>query len=1722
MQEPATTKTYTEAGKLISEVKSHYDPLTRIKTWEEKFDATGKLFATRWFDRESGKLYGETDYHQNGSRTEKRFSLVNGNLVNQKKYDAAGKMIWSGSSEVWNRLANPAPIAEQKRTNNTPFNELSEKTRAALLNPKGPGLPAVGTGFQPINILINPNPKPQTKFQNETQLQRDISNGFVVNRPTHQVSFPGKELDDTSFASTQIGGIATGGIRPGEIQRDPNPRPNKYLSDNLISIARVIPGLGSAANAVNAIVTNGLSAAMTRNVFVDPIVLDLSGAGVKLTSVGDGVLFDINNSGTQKRSGWTKEGAGLLVVDTGDGKIVNASQLLSEYYGGKQGTNGGPGQTPFKDGFAALASEDKNWDLLIDKKDPIWAKLKVWVDANHNGSSDQGELKTLESLGITQFDLKVKKSAPGELRDGNEVLAKGTFTINGKSREALAVNFIADPVSNIFKTVAGGVEITSVAGQVTKKSYVGSSAQGENLDAKRLGVNNLYGGQGNDTLTAAPNGSWLTGGGGSNIYNGSNADDVFVISASDNPENIHGNGGRDAAIIIGDEAVTLDMAKAGLLIAQGGRGDDIIRSGGSSGVFIKGGSGNQTLIGGGGNDVISGGSGSNIIVGGTGKAMIYAGPNGDMILASDGGSIINAGGGSDLIYGRAGDDVFIMGRGNAAIDGGAGTNIVEFHGGYGDYIIRRNGESYVVTDKVKGRDGTVTFRNIQKLNFSDISGIELAGANPLPVADDLRVDKNGKPFGRTQSHLISADQLLANDHRFQSTGKLKVNSVSDAVGGTASLTPAGDVLFTPDKNFTGIMSFKYDLQNELGHASASVLDLASGETAPMRAVATLLTPEIPSDPLASRQWYLSDVNIFPVWRDYTGKGVRVGQFEPGGKFSVGPETFNYEHRDLKANVDNVWLATAKQNKSLPDANSDHATMVAGVIAAAKNGEGGVGIAYGATIGGHYLDNGGVDLTGLGKMVSYDVANNSWGFATDFLRSNLQKGLISDSTAMLTNTQYAAQNGRGGLGTVIVAAGGNQREAGGSAQGSLTNNNRFVVQVGAINAQSDLSTLQIGSKPFSNPGASLLVAAPGSNVVSTGQLIETEGGSTFGSSYNTLNGTSFATPIVSGIVATMLQANPNLGYRDIQTILALSARRVYDASTIWTNNSAKNWNGGGMHVSHDYGFGKVDALAAVRLAESWMAKNTGDNEFVVSSASSTPFNVKAGETMTSSVQLTGGIKVEHVEIDFEAEVGRLGDLIVSLIAPDGTTSVLLDRHGKKPAGVAGSGIADRGNGFAGSFKYTFMTTHNWGGDSAGKWTLKVTDAENGLPVKVDRWGLRAYGAKASADDTYFFTNEYVQLAAAAPQRKVIEDAVNGTAGGRNTINAAAVSSDVRVNLTTATAKIGETVLTVRSMANIITGDGNDTLIAWKEDAILDGQRGNNVLTGGTGKDFFVVHSRTTGSDTINNFNPAAGEKIDLVGFKGKKFADLVLTQKGSDVLVNPGTGQTILLTNHTVNALKAEHFLFQDTFIAPIEYVQKGAAPIVAVAGLGTIILQDGGGGVSFQGMPDGTQKASLSGTIYSRDGAASDTFVVAKQTGVSSYRNAVRGFKHGVDKIDLRQLGITGFDDLIIEKANRVTINGLSLIHGVNVKSKSLGQEDPPVVLVYLDALDLAQVTAGDFLFAQPQPRPVAVVKESVSPAPAVTPPASNPPSAVDEKIAASKEKPKTGGEQVPPPGTKP
>jgi hypothetical protein len=166
---------------------------------------------------------------------------------------------------------------------------------------------------------------------------------------------------------------------------------------------------------------------------------------------------------------------------------------------------------------------------------------------------------------------------------------------------------------------------------------------------------------------------------------------------------------------------------------------------------------------------------------------------------------------------------------------------------------------------------------------------------------------------------------------------------------------------------------------------------------------------------------LKDINVLPVWKDYTGKNVKIAQFEPGMPFSTGAEVFDYRNPDLQANVDQNWITDP--NANLTQTFSNHATLVAGVMVAARNGEGAVGVAYDAKLSGHYIQGTGLEVSAMNQEItnalaqfkSYDVVNNSWSSTANFDINVIPVGTLEQGIL------DAVTQGRGGLGTVIVMA-----------------------------------------------------------------------------------------------------------------------------------------------------------------------------------------------------------------------------------------------------------------------------------------------------------------------------------------------------------------------------------------------------------------------------------------------------------------------------------------------------------------------------------------------------------------------------------------------------------------------------------------------------------------------------------------------------------------------------
>jgi Ca2+-binding RTX toxin-like protein len=1398
------------------------------------------------------------------------------------------------------------------------------------------------TTTDPLASANNPNDPTQSVSSNNSTLIKDA---------TCQVNGVG-DVNAATGNTAYANNLLTDGYRPGAQELA-----TEILSTSLAQNFRADPNLASSpvwAPDVKAAALNLLDTGVQRCIPTDPLVLDLNGDGVKLTNFGEApVLFDIDHDGRKEITGWSSAEDGIVVMDlNGNGKIDDISETLSEYFNGAVGTGGNAGTKPYTNGFAALKSLDSNADNAFTSADAAFNNVKVWQDADHDGITDTGELKSLDELGITNIDL-TPTTQSGLVNGGNEILATGTFTQNGSSQQAQAARFIANATGNSIGIGATGTTVTAEDGRST---YVSNIATGETIDVTTKGVKNAYGNSGADTLTGDAGANWLVGGQGSDSFNAGAGDDMLIIDAQDLQQNIHGGEGFDMVQVVGQEGVTLNLAQAEVEVAVGGQGADILIGGGRSSVFIRAGDGDDIVIGGGANDALSGENGNDLIDGGAGNDIIRGGRGQDQLMGGEGSDLVQGGLDDDRLNGGAGNDILTGGQGDDQLDGGDGVDIAEFKGNLADYrITRLTTDTWRVVDTKVGRDGADMLTGIEKLNFADISALDITIDSPFPVKDVLTLDN------RTGMKLIKVSDLLANDRDWQGDA-LHITTISDLKGGsivgsynattkewTPTLTANGEIQFTPDPNNTGLMSFKYKIADADGTPGTQAIQLGTNNAAEMRGQVYLKTPDMPADSLFTDEWYLNDINVLPVWngnggQGYTGKGIRIGQFEPGMSFSTGPEVFNYRQADLQANADQGWLADP--NADIPQTFSEHATLVAGVMVAARDGQGAVGVAYDAKLSGHYFTGTGLEVDALNQELrntlaqfkNYDVVNNSWGSTADFDLTVTPVGTVEQG--MLD----AIDQGRHGLGTAIVMAGGNDRQQGGNTNYNQLTASRAAIVTGAINAQGDISTLSIGQTPFSNPGASILISAPGSNVASTSNILTNDNGTIFGSDTGVTQGTSFATPIVSGVVALMLEANPNLGWRDIQQILAISARKVNDPNTDTVWNTANNWNGGGMHTSHDYGFGDVDARAAVRLAETWQGARVSANERhlangegSVNGGSNLNIAIGDGAVVTRTLAIGAGLKAEHVTVSLEVTHSNWGDLTVELISPTGTVSKLIANPGSTTANPGG----DAGTG---QLLYALDTTHDYGENAQGNWQLRITDRSGRGAGTLNGWKVDVYGSdwnetinsrdnvvgsapviSATSDNQYYYTDEFAT--APGSSRATLSDAN----GGLDIVNAAAVSTGSTINLTNgSTSTIAGRNLTLSGdLEFAFGGDGNDTLIGnglsnrlqgGRGDDVLnggagfdllDGGTGNNTLTGGADIDFFVIRKNAGATDTITDFSPAvAGEKILLVGFDTvTDYSQITVTQEGANTRLNLGGGQSILLQNLAPGQISEQNFSF---------------------------------------------------------------------------------------------------------------------------------------------------------------------------------------------------------------------
>lgn len=169
-------------------------------------------------------------------------------------------------------------------------------------------------------------------------------------------------------------------------------------------------GFGWAADALSGLVFDGIwdmfNDAADAQPPRDPLAMDLGALGIDLTTLENGVNFDLDKNGFAEKTAWIGIEDGFLVLDRNKDGIINDG---GELFGDQVELSNGLISVS---GFEALADLDENADGMIDHNDSIWNDLCIWVDANHNGVSDSGELKTFDELGIVSISLDVTKELP--------------------------------------------------------------------------------------------------------------------------------------------------------------------------------------------------------------------------------------------------------------------------------------------------------------------------------------------------------------------------------------------------------------------------------------------------------------------------------------------------------------------------------------------------------------------------------------------------------------------------------------------------------------------------------------------------------------------------------------------------------------------------------------------------------------------------------------------------------------------------------------------------------------------------------------------------------------------------------------------------------------------------------------------------------------------------------------------------------------------------------------------------------------------------------------------------------------------------------------------------------------------------------------------------------------------------------------------------------------
>ena len=520
-----------------------------------------------------------------------------------------------------------------------------------------------------------------------------------------------------------------------------------------------------------------------------------------------------------------------------------------------------------------------------------------------------------------------------------------------------------------------------------------------------------------------------------------------------------------------------------------------------------------------------------------------------------------------------------------------------------------------------------------------------------------------------------------------------------------------------------------------------------------------------------------DLNVDSAIIDgYTGNGVVVAVSDSGLELT---------HEDLADNITSGSYDFVNSDNDPEPAknNGDHGTSVAGIIAAKGwNNKGGRGVAPNASLIGYNVIGTGASYS-LGEIwgtsppisVDVDIYNNSFGlgYPTDSTTYNVSTYLSGTTLDVL---EYGVTNLRGGKGAIYVYSAGNAFQSNATndcgtnltcTEGIIDNkkNQIHTIPVAALNAEGTKTS-------YSTTGANIWISGFGgeygwNNAIfnsqgygnqsstSTSPAIMTtdqstcskgyvssnggtggvdglepnefnqfDGGYSENSSCNytsNFNGTSSAAPTVSGVIALMLEANPDLTWRDVKHILATTADKV-DSSRSFDQQGVNQYswieNNAGFEHHKWYGFGKIDAAEAVSTAKSYTANSRGTLSTIsgqgVPNSAIDDDGASTQDTITITKATGSNNFVEYVKVHVKFNHNIPKTIGIRLQSPDGTIIPILQPYTNISTSVSG-------------LQFDIGVAGFYGESIEGDWTIVLNDYINdGTSGSFVGWNIYVSG------------------------------------------------------------------------------------------------------------------------------------------------------------------------------------------------------------------------------------------------------------------------------------------------------------------------------------------------------------------------------------------------------------